>query len=88
MRIDGDRLDASDSYNSPWLGDEKGGSPHDVSSDGKIPVGLAGTALGKEVYASGSDRGKMTGSISPAVRQRRRWLAAREARLTRVARLH
>jgi hypothetical protein len=52
MRIDGDRLDASDSYTSPWLGDEKGGSPRDVSSDGKIPVGLQGRA-GKEVNALG-----------------------------------
>jgi hypothetical protein len=52
MKIDGDRLDSSDSYTSPWLGDEKGGSPRDVSSDGKIPVGLQGRA-GKEVYALG-----------------------------------
>ena len=35
MRIDGDRLDPEDSYSSPWLGDEKGGTPRDVSSDGK-----------------------------------------------------
>ena len=52
MRIDGSRFDSSDSYNSPWLGDEQGGSPHDVSSEGKIPVGLQGRA-GKEVYALG-----------------------------------
>ena len=52
MRIDGDRLDSGDSYTSPWLGDEKGGSPRDVSSDGKIPVGLQGRA-GKEVYGLG-----------------------------------
>ena len=52
MRIDGDRLDSADSYNSPWLGDEKGGSPRDVSSEGKIPLGLQGRA-GKEVYALG-----------------------------------
>ncbi len=52
MKIDGDQLDTNDSYKSPWLGDEKGGSPNDVSSDGKIPVGLQGRA-GKEVYALG-----------------------------------
>jgi hypothetical protein len=52
MRIDGDRLDSADSYTSPWLGDEKGGSPRDVSSEGKIPLGLQGRA-GKEVYALG-----------------------------------
>jgi hypothetical protein len=49
---DVDRLDTAGTYNSPWLGDEKGGSPRDVSSDGKIPVGLQGRA-GKEVYALG-----------------------------------
>ena len=52
MRIDGDRLDSADSYTSPWLGDEKGGTPRDVSSEGKIPVGLQGRA-GKEVYGLG-----------------------------------
>jgi hypothetical protein len=52
MRIDGDRLDPADSYTSPWLGDEKGGSPRDVSSGGKIPVGLQGRA-GKEIYGLG-----------------------------------
>ena len=52
MRIDGDRLDSADSYTSPWLGDQKGGSPRDVSSEGKIPVGLQGRA-GKEVYGLG-----------------------------------
>ena len=52
MRIDGDRLDSADSYTSPWLGDEKGGNPRNVSSEGKIPVGLQGRA-GKEVYGLG-----------------------------------
>lgn len=52
MKIDGDQLDSSDSYTSPWLGDEKGGSPRDVSSEGKIPVGLQGRS-GKEVNALG-----------------------------------
>ncbi len=33
-------------------GDEKGGSRRDVSSDGKISVGLQGRA-GKEVYGLG-----------------------------------
>ena len=52
MRIDGDRLNSADSYTSPWLGDKKGGTPRDVSSEGKIPLGLQGRA-GKEVYALG-----------------------------------
>jgi hypothetical protein len=52
MKIDGDRLDSDDSYTSEWLGDEKGGSPRNVSSNGKIPVGLQGRA-GKEVYGLG-----------------------------------
>lgn len=52
MRIDGDRLDSSDSYHSPWLGDENGGSPRNVSSEGKVPVGLQGRA-GREVNALG-----------------------------------
>jgi hypothetical protein len=57
MKVDGDRLDASDAYNSPWLGDVKGGSPRDVSSDGKIPVGLQGRS-GQEVNALGLIVGK------------------------------
>jgi hypothetical protein len=52
MKIDGDRLDPEGSYKSPWLGDEKGGSPSDVSSNGKVPVGLQGRA-GKEVFGLG-----------------------------------
>ncbi len=44
MRIEGDHLETDDSYHSPWLGDMKGGSPRDVSSDRKIPVGLQGRA--------------------------------------------
>jgi hypothetical protein len=52
MKIDGDRLDPEDSYTSSWLGDKKGGSPRDVSSEGKIPVGLQGRA-GKEVFGLG-----------------------------------
>ena len=47
----------NDSYNSPWLGDVKGGSPRDVSSEGKIPVGLQGRA-GQEVNALGLIVGK------------------------------
>jgi hypothetical protein len=52
MKIDGDQLDTVDSYKSPWLGDENGGSPRDASSEGKLPLGLQGRA-GKEVYALG-----------------------------------
>lgn len=52
MRIDGEHLDGSDSYHSPWLGDKKGGSPRDVSSEDQLPVGLQGRA-GQEVNALG-----------------------------------
>ncbi len=52
MKVDGDRLDTADSYNSPWLGDERGGSPRNVESGGKVPVGLQGRSA-KEVNALG-----------------------------------
>lgn len=52
MKVDGDHLDANDSYKSSWLGDVKGGSPRDVSTEGKVPVGLQGRS-GKEVKALG-----------------------------------
>ena len=52
MRLDGDHLNAGDAYTSPWLGDERGGSPNNVSSEGKVPVGLQGRAA-KEVNALG-----------------------------------
>lgn len=57
MRVNGDHLEADDAYNSPWLGDVKGGSPRDVSSEGKVPVGLQGRA-GQEVNALGLIVGK------------------------------
>jgi hypothetical protein len=44
MKIDGDHLDPTDSYNSPWIGDRKGGSPGEVMSSGGLPVGLQGRA--------------------------------------------
>jgi hypothetical protein len=52
MRIKGDHLDPNDSYNSPWLGDTKGGNPQDVMNSGNLVVGLQGRA-GKEVNALG-----------------------------------
>jgi hypothetical protein len=52
MKVDGDHLDPDDSYKSPWLGDKEGGSPRDVSGDGKTPVGLQGRA-GREINALG-----------------------------------
>ena len=42
MKVDGDRLDPDDSYNSPWIGDEKGGGPGEVNSKGGLVVGLQG----------------------------------------------
>jgi hypothetical protein len=52
MRIKDGRLDPSDSYDSPWLGDTQGGSPGTVYSDGSLPVGLQGRAE-KNVNALG-----------------------------------
>jgi hypothetical protein len=47
MRIQGDRLDSSDQYVSPWLGDENGGSPRNASTNGKLVVGVQGRAAKK-----------------------------------------
>jgi hypothetical protein len=52
MRLKGDRLDPTESYTSAWLGDDKGGSPGTVSSDGKVVVGIHGRS-GKEVNSLG-----------------------------------
>jgi hypothetical protein len=52
MKVDGDRLDPGDTYNSPWIGDEKGGGPGQVSSKGEVVVGLQGRS-GNEVFALG-----------------------------------
>jgi hypothetical protein len=52
MKINGDRLDLEDTYNSTWIGDEKGGNPGDVTSKGALVVGLQGRS-GKEVFALG-----------------------------------
>jgi len=46
MKVKGDRLDPSDAYTSPWLGDVHGGSPRDVINPGNLPVGLQGRASG------------------------------------------
>ncbi len=42
MKIKGDRLDPNDTYNSPWLGDEKGGNPGSLSAEGHLVVGVHG----------------------------------------------
>ena len=52
MKVDGDRLDPSDSYNSPWLGDLQGGGPGEVNTKGGLIVGLQGRS-GNEVNALG-----------------------------------
>lgn len=44
MKVDGDRLDPNDTYNSPWIGDRKGGGPGEVMSRGGLVVGLQGRA--------------------------------------------
>lgn len=52
MKVDGDRLNPGDTYNSQWIGDVKGGSPGQVMSDGTMIVGLQGRS-GNEVFALG-----------------------------------
>ena len=52
MKVDGDRLDPNDTYNSPWLGDLQGGGPGEVMTRGGLVVGLQGRA-GNEVNALG-----------------------------------
>jgi hypothetical protein len=52
MKIDGDHLDPNDSYNSPWLGDLKGGGPGEVFSPGGLIVGLQGRSR-NEIFALG-----------------------------------
>jgi hypothetical protein len=44
MKVDGDHLDPEDTYNSPWIGDKKGGGPGEVTSTGGLVVGLQGRA--------------------------------------------
>lgn len=44
MRIQGDRLDPNDSYNSPWFGNTTGGGPGFVSTDGRMVIGIQGSA--------------------------------------------
>ena len=58
MRIDGDRLDSADAYNSPSLGDQKEEPRADVSSRGKIPVGPQGARWQRTRWTE-ADRGKV-----------------------------
>jgi hypothetical protein len=52
MRVERDHLNAADTYKSSWLGDDKGGGPGWVTSEGKLVVGINGRS-GKEVSALG-----------------------------------
>jgi hypothetical protein len=52
MKVEGDRLDPSDSYESPVLGDSQGGSPAVVPGNGSLVVGLQGLSA-KNVNALG-----------------------------------
>lgn len=42
MRVRGDRLDPTDSYESPWLGDSKGGGAATIGGEGRLVLGLHG----------------------------------------------
>jgi hypothetical protein len=52
MKVVGQRLDATDAYRSPWLGDPRGGGPRDVDGRGCQAVGLVGRC-GREVNELG-----------------------------------
>ena len=52
MKIKGNVLDPSDSYNSPWLGDAKGVGPNIQTSDGPIVAGIHGRGA-REINAQG-----------------------------------
>jgi hypothetical protein len=52
MKVNGDHLEPDDTYNSPWIGDKKGGGPGGVTSQGDLVVGLQGRAE-REVNALG-----------------------------------
>jgi S1-C subfamily serine protease len=53
MRINGDRLDPSDSYESEYVGGPGGGGPHKVGGDGSPAVGVIGRRNEKEVGGMG-----------------------------------
>ncbi len=52
MKVDGDRLKPDDSYESPWIGDSRGGGLSQVFSKGELVIGLTGRA-GNEVNGLG-----------------------------------
>lgn len=52
MKINGQRLDPRDSYQSPWLGDPNGGSPRDGDGQGLMAIGVCGRAQ-KEIQELG-----------------------------------
>jgi S1-C subfamily serine protease len=53
MKIDGDKLDPSDSYDADYVGGPGGGGPNKVGGDGTPVVGLIGRTNGKEVCGLG-----------------------------------
>lgn len=44
MRLDGETLDPSDSYESPWIGHDQGGSLFELTTQGKVIRGIYGSA--------------------------------------------
>jgi hypothetical protein len=52
MKVKGNRLDPSDSYESPVIGDSQGGNPGAASGEGSPVVGVQGRAS-KNVNAFG-----------------------------------
>jgi hypothetical protein len=54
MKIEGDRLDPNDAYNSAWLGGPGGNGPTTIArNDGSVVVGIVGRENNKEIKAIG-----------------------------------
>jgi hypothetical protein len=53
MKIDGNRLDPNDAYNSNWLGGPGGNGPTSISGDGRQVVGVIGRNNNKDVISIG-----------------------------------
>ena len=53
MKVDGDRLDPTDSYEAEYVGGPGGGGPNRVGGDGSPVVGVIGKRNAKEVGGLG-----------------------------------
>jgi hypothetical protein len=53
MKVDGDRLDRDDTYQSAWVGNNFGGSPSTLAGDGTAVVGFAARTTANNKECSG-----------------------------------